>query len=67
MTNFLLIIKRLFIRRRYVITSFDGGKKYYYKGKNSLWTSDLNEAMIYKKPPTFEWLGFWHEIEEIKI
>ena len=61
----LKILRRMFVRRKYVIVTWYGGIKFYYKGSNSLWTRDIQGAKIYNTSPEFEWIGFWHKIEEL--
>lgn len=56
-----------FNKRKYVITSVDGGLKYYYKGSGSTWTTSVDVAKKYKKKPDFKWISnLWHNIEEYK-
>lgn len=54
----------LFVRRIYVITRIESGVKYYYTGKDSMWTPMFDGAKYYTHKPNFEWMGIDHIVED---
>lgn len=53
-----------FVRRMYVITQLTEQGKMYYKGQDSLWTTNPKEAQHYKSKPNFGWISdIFHKVE----
>ncbi len=54
-----------FVRRMYVITQLTEQGKMYYKGSNSLWTTDPKKAQHYNFKPDFIWISEIHHKVEL--